>query len=201
MSSTVQISYNAEGFDSWFQRRTQHTVRVSAHEPTGYLRAGDVVEFARFTPATMAERYESGKLNRRGGGVRYEVHRVVTPFGERIEERSEVPRDGEVGDRFGAVEYERRKKELGRPWNKDAKRRVGIVEGMHEAVTMEVERMRKILGFAPREARGSGQSLDDAKTHSGESGTTIPEEPAVEEMSEAQKDIAEQLQKLRGNSL
>lgn len=192
MSSTVQISYNAQRFDSWLKRRTQTSVRVSAHEPTGYLRAGDVVEFARFSPATMAERYESGMLNRRGGGVRHEVHRVVTPFGERVEERKEVPKEGEVGDRFGAVEFERRKRELGRPWNRNGRRRVGIVEGMYDAVELEMERIRKTLGLVR-----PGQSSHEANSENGEADTTIPDDSLLGEVSEAQKDIAAELRKLR----
>lgn len=50
MFETVQISFNTQSFDHKQFRRTQHPTRIMAHEPTGYLRAGDVVEFARFTP-------------------------------------------------------------------------------------------------------------------------------------------------------
>jgi ribosomal protein S17 len=90
MSKTVQITFNTEYFDKWFKRRMQQPRHILAHEPTGYLRAGDVVHFARFTPATMTDRFESGKLDRRGGGVRFEVHRVMTPFGEALEDRKEL---------------------------------------------------------------------------------------------------------------
>lgn len=146
MTSTVQIAYAAQGFDTWLKRRTQHTVKVSAHEPAGYLRVGDLVEFARFSSATMADRYECGRLERRGGGVRYEVHRVVTPFGGSVQERKEVPKEGEVGDRFGALEFERRQKELMRPWNQKREMRVKILERMWETVAVEAETMNKISG-------------------------------------------------------
>lgn len=164
-----------------------------AHEPTGYLHAGDVVEFARFTPLTMAERYESGKLDKRSGGVRYEVYRVVTPFGEPVAQRKELKGEGELWDNFGGVEFLRRKKELGRPWNTNRERKLGIVEGMCEAVGMEVERMRQQLG--PRtnkvEVRQAEQQMP------GGSGDVLPAEKLLDEMSEAEKDIAAELHKLQ----
>lgn len=156
MSKTVQISRRRQGFDGWLKRHTQRTERILAHEPSGYLRAGDVVEFARFSPATMAERYESGRLDRRGGGVRFEVHRVVTPFGEPVRERAALPREGELWGRFGDVEFERRRDELKRPWNKeDGKRRLGVLEGMCEAVQMEIERMRGQLSLSLKAGEAS----------------------------------------------
>ena len=61
--------------------------------------------------------------------------------------------------------------------------------------------MRYNLGLAHREAQGSEQSLHTAETQFGKTGTAMSEETVVvEEMSEAQKDIAAQLQRLRGNS-
>ena len=196
MTSTVQIAYNAQRFDSRL-KRTQLTVMISAHEPTGYLRAGDVVEFARFSPATMADRYECGQLNRRGSGVRYEVHRVVTPFGQGVQERKEVPREGEVGDRFGAVEFERRRKELGRPWNKNREMRVRILEEMCEAVGMDVEAMSKGLGAASKEDGAFGPSFGDMEQRLAENEAPTLKETVLEEVSDSQRDIAAQLQKLR----
>lgn len=194
MRSSVQISYNTQRFDNWFKRHTQHTTRILAHEPTGYLREGDVVEFARFSPATMAERYESGKLNRRGGGVRYEVHRVVTPFGEPVAERKELPKEGELADRFGDVEFQRRSVELTKPWNKkDKKRRVGILEAMWEAIQMEVERVREQSSSKVKQVKVVEQAFAG-------SGETLSTDTLTEALSDAQKDIEIQLQKLRGES-
>jgi len=152
------------------------------------------VEFARFTPATMAERYESGMLNRRGGGVRWEVHRVVTPFGKRVEDRAELEGKGELWERLGDVEFERRKAELGKPWNKNVKRRVRILEGMFEALGMEAERTRLEMGLTLDKVEG----LEQPPQQSSCGGRTIPGEEFSEEMSEAQKDIAKELQKLQG---
>jgi ribosomal protein S17 len=201
MSKTVQITYNTQSFDDWLKRYTQHPTRILAHEPTGYLRVGDVVHFARFTPATMADRFETGKLDRRGGGVRCEVHRVVTPFGEAVEQRKELKGEGELWEKVGSVEFERRKVELTRPWNKDGKRRMAILEGMGEALEMDVEATRTQLGLTTNEHEGQEQSgsvvKDKAPVFSDQ---TPASEGMFEEMSEAQKDIAAQLQKLQGGS-
>jgi ribosomal protein S17 len=200
MSKTVHVSFNTQRFDNWLKRHTQHTTRVLAHEPTGYLRAGDVVEFARFTPLTMAERYECGKLDRRGGGVRYEVHRVITPFGERVEERKELKGRGELWENLGSIEFERRKEELVRPWNTNPERRMGILEGMYEAVRMEVERMQGALRSEPSNFAGSEQAPDEGEQQAAGGGGTIPAEDLLDDMSDAQKDIASELQRLQQES-
>jgi ribosomal protein S17 len=200
MSKTAHISFNTQRFDNWLKRHTQHPTRVLAHEPTGYLRAGDVVEFARFTPATMAERYECGKLNRRGGGVRYEVHRVITPFGELVEDRKELKGKGELWENLGSREFERRKEELGRPWNTNPKRRMGILEGMCEAVGMEVQKMQGILRSERNNSMGSEQAPVKGMQQITGRGGTAPAEDRLDEMSDAQKDIAAELQKLQQES-
>lgn len=151
------------------------------------------MEFARFTPATMAERYESGKLNRRGGGVRWEVHRVVTPFSEPVNERKELNGEGELWEKLGDVEFERRKAEFTRPWNRGRKKRVGILEGMCEALAMEVEGLKRQLGLT---SNGS-EELEQAAQHVVRNEDTVPGEELLEEMSEAQKDIAAELRKLQ----
>lgn len=196
MSKTVQITFNTQRFDAWLKRYSQRPTRILAHEPTGYLRIGDVVEFARFTPATMAERYESGKLERRGGGVRWEVHRVVTPFGERVEDRKELEGKGELWERLGDVEFDRRKAELERVWNKHGTRRKAILKGMFEALELEVERMRGQLGLKLDNSTGVEQA---ARPTSGDNATT-PNGEAIPEVSDAQKDIAAELQRLQQGS-
>lgn len=196
MSKTVQISYNTQRFDRWHRRHTQHTTRILAHEPTGYLREGDVVQFARFTPATMADRYESGMLDRRGGGVRHEVHRVVTPFAEPVEERSELAGRGELWERLGSVEFERRRRDLARPWNRSRESRVRILEGMYEALAMEVQSMRALLGPGSKEGEGSARRVGEWEQQNPatkEAGGRRQDPPHA--LSDAEKDIAAQLQK------
>lgn len=141
----------------------------------------------------MAERYESGKLDTRSGGVRYEVYRVVTPFGDPVAERKELKGQGELWDNFGGVEFARRKRELERPWNTHRERRLGIVEGMCEAVGMEVERLRQQLG--PRTNKVEMKKAEQQMPKG--SGDVPPTEKLLNEMSEAEKDIAAELQKLR----
>jgi hypothetical protein len=121
---------------------------------------------------------------------------VVTPFGEPVRERAALPREGELWDRFGDVEFERRRDELKRPWNKeDGKRRLGVLEGMCEAVQMEVERMRGQLSLSLKAGEASEQMPQQQMT---QMGATMPTEGQFQEPSDAQRDIAAQLQKLQG---
>jgi hypothetical protein len=194
MSKTVQITFNTEYFDKWFKRRMQKPTRLLAHEPTGYLRKGDVVQFARFTHATMADRYETGKLDRRGGGVRFEVHRVITPFGEALEDRKELQGKGELWDRLSSVEFERRKVELARPWNQNRTRRVALLEGMWEALEAEMEeiKMADQLGLRSKDRARVDDAGDEGKQNQSP-GT----EEEFKDMSDADRDIALQLRRLR----
>jgi ribosomal protein S17 len=194
MSKTVQITFNTEYFDKWFKRRMQQPRHILAHEPTGYLRAGDVVHFARFTPATMTDRFESGKLDRRGGGVRFEVHRVMTPFGEALEDRKELQGEGELWEKFSTVEFERRKAELARPWNQNRERKVALLEGMWEALETEMEEM-KMAGLTLK----ASDMVDDAADESRQDHNPGADED-FKGMSDADRDIARQLQRLQGDS-
>ncbi|KAF7508700.1 hypothetical protein GJ744_008947 [Endocarpon pusillum] len=200
MSKTVQISYNTQRFDNWLKRHIQHPTRILAHEPTGYLHVGDVVEFARFTPATMADRYESGKLNRRGGGVRFEVYRVITPFGQPVEERKELHGKGELWENLGVVEFERRKNELSRPWNQDRKRKVALMEGMCEALSLDLEKMRLQLGVTSKPSEDPDQAATDVQELVYDSAGLEPVDGSLDEMSEAQRGIAAEGQKLQENT-
>ncbi len=200
MSKTVQISYNTQRFDNWLKRHIQHPTRILAHEPTGYLHIGDVVEFARFTPATMADRYESGKLDRRGGGVRFEVHRVITPFGEPVEERKELQGKGELWENLGLIEFERRKTELSRSWNQARKRKVALMEGMHEALSLDLERMGRQLELTPKSSKMPDQTVVGEKELAHDSAGPDLVDGNLDGMTEAQRDIAVQLQKLQENA-
>lgn len=194
MSKTVQITFNTEYFDKWFKRRMQQPTRILAHEPTGYLRKGDVVHYARFTPATMADRYETGKLDRRGGGVRFEVHRVMTPFEEALEDRKELQGKRELWESLSSVEFERRKVELTRPWNQDLKRKLALLEGMWEALELDMDEM-KMAGLTLK----ASDMVDDA-TSEGKEDDTPGAEDDFKGMSDADRDIALQLQRLRDDS-
>ncbi len=158
------------------------------------------MEFARFTPATMADRYESGKLNRRGGGVRFEVHRVVTPFGEPVEERKELQGKGELWGRLGFMEVERRKTELSRSWNQDRKRKVALIEGMYEALNLDLEKMRQQLGVTLKPSEISDQAAAEVEEPVYDSAGPELVDGKLDGMSEAQRDIAAELRKLQENA-
>ena len=125
-----------------------------------------MVEFARFSPATMAERYETGRLARRGdqGGVRHEVHRVATPFGsENVRDRKGFPADegGELADRFGDVEFARRVVDLQRPWNRlDRDREDKQGKRQHE-IEVEGQRDKK----KKKKNSSSSDSKKDSKSN------------------------------------
>jgi hypothetical protein len=145
----------------------------------------------------MADRYESGKLNRRGGGVRFEVHRVITPFGEAVEEREELQGKGELWERLSSVEFERRRVELARPWNQDRNRKVALLEGMWEALGADVEKMKIVdqLGLTSKNSRRVGDATDEGKQEQSPGA-----EEDLKDMSDADRDIALQLRKLRDDS-
>ena len=158
------------------------------------------MEFARFMPATMADRYESGKLNRRGGGVRFEVYRVITPFGQPVDERKELHGKGELWDNLGVVEFERRKDELSRPWNQDRKRKVALMDGMYEALSLDLEKMRRQLGVTPKPSEMPDQAATEVQELVYDSAGPELVDGSLDDMSEAQRDIAAELQKRRENT-
>ena len=75
---------------------------------------------------------------------------MITPYVEAVAERKELQGKGELWERFGVVEFERRTKEMKLWYNRrDPERMMALLEGMVEAVRWEIGRIREQLGLRP----------------------------------------------------